>query len=106
MNNSLFHDDWKKGQIITIPKPNTDHKNPANYRPITLLPVLGKLFEKIIRSRLNELIKEKIPAFQFGFKEKRSTVHPLTILTSNVQTAKHVNLKSAAIFLDIKKSLR
>lgn len=104
INNSYFHSDWKKGQIITIPKPNTDHKNPANYRPITLLPVLGKLFEKIIRNRLNELVKEKIPIFQYGFKQKSSTIHPLTILTSNIQTAKHSNLKSAAIFLDIKKA--
>ena len=48
--------------------------------------------------------KDIIPNHQFGFKEKCATIHPLTILTSNVQTAKHENLKSAALFLDITKA--
>lgn len=104
LNNHHFPDIWKKGQIIVIPKPNTEHTKTENYRPITLLPVLGKLFEKIIKGRILDCISEKIPAFQFGFKEKCSTLHPITILMSNVQSAKLDNLKSAAVFLDIKKA--
>lgn len=100
----VFPDIWKKGQIIVIPKPNSDHSKANNYRPITLLPVLGKLLEKIIRNKIESIVRNKIPVQQFGFKEKCSTLHPLTILTSNVQTAKLNNLKSAALFLDIKKA--
>ena len=40
---------WKRGTIITIAKPNTDTSRPASYRPITLLPVLSKNFEKLIK---------------------------------------------------------
>lgn len=37
---------FKTGIIKLIPKPNTDHTNPINYRPISLLEVSGKFFEK------------------------------------------------------------
>lgn len=45
LSHSLFPSEWKKGILITIPKANTDNSNIENYRPITLLPTLGKNFE-------------------------------------------------------------
>ena len=64
-----FPEIWKKGQIIVIPKPNTDHTRANNYRPITLLPVLGKLLEKIIRNKIELIAKNKIPMHQFDLKK-------------------------------------
>ena len=104
LQHAYYPREWKQGTIITIPKPNTNHKKPANYRPITLLPVLGKMFEKIIKERIEESIGNKIPGYQFGFKEKASTLLPLTILVSNVQATKLKGQKSAALFLDINKA--
>lgn len=104
LNNHYFPDKWKQGTLITIAKPNTDHSKASNYRPITLLSVLAKNFEKIIKSILYQHIRNKIPNHQFGFQEKRSTVHPLTILVSNIQTARLTGQNSAAIFLDINKA--
>lgn len=104
MANMYFPKEWKAGVLITIPKPNSDHSKAINYRPITLLPALGKIFEKIIKALLEEHISHKIPGYQFGFTTKSSTLHPLTILTSNVQTAKLEGKKSAALFLDINKA--
>ena len=102
-----FHhipDEWKLGTIITLPKPNTDHTKTDNYRPITLLPVIGKNFEKIIKNRIWDKIGSRIPGYQFGFKPKSSTLHPLTVLTNNIETAKLNDKKSAAVFLDISKA--
>ena len=47
--NNYFPESWKSGIIITLPKPNTGNSLPENYRPITLLPTIGKIFEKIIK---------------------------------------------------------
>lgn len=47
MRKRFFLDEWKIGTIVTIPKPGMDHSKAANHRPITLLPVLGKNFEKL-----------------------------------------------------------
>ena len=65
--------------------------------------MLAKLFEKIV-SRIFNAVRDKIPIHQFGFKEKFSTLHPLTILVSNIQTNKLKNLRTAALFLDIKRA--
>lgn len=99
-----FPKEWKTGIVITIPKPNTNHSSPENYRPITLLPVLGKNLEKIIKTRLDLEVSTKIPEQQFGFRSKSSTIHPLTILVSNVQTNHLMGNKTAGLFLDIKKA--
>lgn len=96
--------EWKTGTIITIPKPNLDHSRTANYRPITLLPVLGKLLEKIIKNKLEQETRNRIPPYQFGFRNKCSTIHPLTILTNNIETTRLNGRKTAAIFLDIHKA--
>ena len=101
---SYFPEEWKLGIITTIAKPNSDSTKAENYRPITLLPVLGKIFEKLIKSRMEQSFGSRIPQNQFGFRQNSSTIHPLIILTSNVQiTAKKGN-NTAALFLDIKKA--
>ena len=51
----------------------------ANYRPISILPVFGKIFEKVIYTRLYDfLTKNKIISeFQFGFQKFHSTTHAI-----------------------------
>ena len=44
--------DWSVGKIITIYKQKGDPTDPVNYRPITLLSCLGKLFTSILNNRL------------------------------------------------------
>jgi len=53
--------------IIIIPKPRKDPKIPTNHRPISLLNTMGKLFEKLLLSRLKTHIMSKIRPEQFGF---------------------------------------
>lgn len=104
LKNSLFPQLWKTGVIITIPKPNTDHSKIENNRPITLLPSIGKLYERIIKSRLEEAVSAAIPIYQFGFVKGKSTLNALTTLVSNVEASKLSNKKTAALFLDIAKA--
>ena len=61
--------------MIFIHKAGTDKHNPLNYRPISLLNTMGKIFGKIINNKLiifletNQIIKEA----QHGFRSKRGT---------------------------------
>lgn len=96
--------EWKTGTIITIPKHGTDLSKVVNYRPITLLPTLGKNFEKLIKNKIQENTGHQIPNYQFGFKTNSSTTQPLTILTNNVETSKLNGNKSVALFMDINKA--
>jgi hypothetical protein len=76
---SYFPEKWKHAKIIAIGKPGKDKKCPLNYRPISLLSVVGKIFEKLIKTRLNSHIESMniIPNIQFGFRPKHSTSHQI-----------------------------
>ena len=72
---------WGQGVIIPIFK-GGDIENPKNYRGITLINILGKIYSQIL---LNRLIKwsdkhDRISPTQFGFQKCKSTVDCISIL--------------------------
>jgi hypothetical protein len=89
-----------------IPKPGKDPTNPLSYRPISLLNIAGKVFEKILSTRLKNFleINNLLPPEQFGFRSERSTINP--ILEFHTDTTRHANLKehTLAVFLDIERA--
>ena len=66
----------KLGQVTPLFKKG-DCQQLENYQPITLLPIIGKLFEKIIYSRLYTYLASKniLNMNQFGFRKSHSTSH-------------------------------
>ena len=68
--------DWSVGNIIPIYKQNGNPTDPANYRPITLLSCLGKLFTSILNKRLQLFTEkyDKISQNQAGCRKGFSTV--------------------------------
>ena len=47
LNTDKFPSEWKKGNVVPIHKKH-DKKNVKNYRPASLLPICGKIFERLI----------------------------------------------------------
>lgn len=95
---------WKNGLIIPIPKLNLDNTFTKNFRPITLLSTLSKLFEIIIKKRIEKELNQHIPIYQFGFKKKHSSLHPLFILINNIQTSNLLKNHTACLFIDTNKA--
>lgn len=106
INNSYFPDTWKIAKTIPIPKPGKDRRDVTSYRPIALLSCLGKLFERIINSRLYAEMEflDCIPNTQFGFRRQHSTVHALTFLTSHIKSAFRMGKTTAALYFDVAKA--
>ena len=79
-----FPDQWKKSVITMILKPDKLAALPGSYRPISLLPVIGKLLEGIMASRLTKyMIKNGlINKYQCGFRKGKSCEHQLLRLGS------------------------
>ena len=73
--------DWSKGLIFPLHK-DGDDRDPSNYRGITLLSVVGKLYSSIITRRLSLWCEKesKISDEQCGFRKDRSTIDQLYIL--------------------------
>ena len=51
LNSGIFPDKWKKGNIVIVHK-KASKQIVTNYRPISLLPIVGKIFEKVIYNNL------------------------------------------------------
>ena len=97
---------WKQAKVIMIPKPGKDLTKPTSYRPISLLPAIGKIFERIIARRLSSFL-EKANYFdenQAGFRKKRSSVDQLFKLSQSVSTALKKHKKAVGVFLDVEKA--
>jgi len=77
--------------------PATD---PANLRPISLLPTLGKLFERCILKRLLDVIQP----FQYGFRNDTCTTHQLVRIVDDVTNGFKRDRTTGLVAVDINKA--
>ena len=105
LEEGIFPDSMKTAEIIPIYK-GKDKQLLTNYRPISLLPVLSKVLEKIIYKRLYAfLIKENILfESQYGFRQGRSTIQALTEFIGNIIKGFEENKFTLGVFIDLSKA--
>jgi hypothetical protein len=74
---------WKTAEVIMIPKPGRNLSEEESYWPISLLPIMSKLFEKLILKHLKPIIEEKylMSLHQFGFRKNHSTIDQVHHIT-------------------------
>ena len=105
MTKGIFPDQLKIAKIIPIHKGGA--KNIAsNYRPISLLPIFGKVLEKITAARFLKFINKHIilTQKQFGFRKNRLTELAVTEVYNRLLDNLENKNYTCAIFLDLAKS--
>ena len=70
---------WKKGLIVKIFKKD-DLRDCNNWRGVTLLPVISKIFCRMLLERIKRCVDKKLRKEQTGFRSKRSTSEQIFIL--------------------------
>lgn len=97
---------WKESEIVMIPKPGKDVSQVTSYRPISLLPILSKLFEKLLISSLSPHINSRhiVPDHQFGFRESHSTIEQVHRITTLIRKAFENKQYCSALFIDISQA--
>lgn len=97
---------FKNAKVIPIPKPGKDGSVASNYRPISLLNTLAKLFEKIIHTRLMEFASENniLNEEQFGFRPQHSTAHQILRVTRHVRLNWSQRRSTGLVLFDIEKA--
>ncbi|GBP86568.1 Probable RNA-directed DNA polymerase from transposon BS [Eumeta japonica] len=106
LKNCYFPPVWKEAEVIGIPKPGKPRNLPASYRPISLLSGLGKMYEKLLKTRLREYLfgKGLIINEQFGFRSNHScpqqTLRLVEYITEGFKTKK----RTVAVFFDVAKA--
>ena len=101
----VFPDDLKVGKIAPVHK-SGDKDQLHNYCPISVLPTVARVFEKIIYGQLYEyfITNKLLRNQQFGFRSLHSTALALSKSTSNWWLSIYKGNMNSVIFLDIKKA--
>lgn len=83
-----------------------DRLDIQNYRPVSLISNLAKIFEKIIKNRLYSYLKKYniISNCQYGFQEGLSTEDAISNLTKRIYSSLDSKQPSIAVFLDLAKA--
>lgn len=83
LQDGVFPTEWKKTRILPIFK-NHDQKDVKNYRPISILSCLSKLFESLLYPHIFTHIKNYLTEFQHGFYKGRSVETNLVLAVSDI----------------------
>lgn len=96
---------FKKSVITPIYK-NGARDQVNNYRPISILPAMSKILEKIMNSQLSKYleINKLLSSSQYGFRSGVSTADAVNKLTDYIFQNLDKNMKCIAVFLDLAKA--
>ena len=99
LSNGEFIDAFK---VVPVSKKGSTY-DVNNYRPISLLPVLSKILEKLVYRRVVSFLTGQgfFHKNQFGFKKIFSTSHATTLLVENITTAFEKKQSMIGVFLDL-----
>ena len=101
----VFPQSLKMALVCAIHKKN-EKTSCANYRPISLLSNIGKIFERIMYNRIEDFLDEHniIYEYQFGFRKKYSTNHALLSIIEQIRTNLDNKNFACGIFVDLQKA--
>jgi len=105
IKNGRLPNEWKTSLVVPIPKKG-DPSDPANYRPISLLPVLSKLLERHMSNLVYDhlLVHSPISIAQWGFLPKRSTTDAVLSVIHEWHQILDSGSEVCAVFFDLKKA--
>ena len=96
----------KTAKVIPIYKNKGSPQDVTNYRPISLLSNIDKIFEKLVHSRVVKFFDKNEILFknQFGFRSKHSTTHALINLTEEIRCNVDKDMYCCGTFIDLQKA--
>ena len=105
LSNGIFPNKLKTGSITPIYKKG-DSRCLDNYRPVSTLPIFGKILEKIIYNRLYNYLSAMNVIYdrQFGFRRQHSTSHAVNYSVNKILKETEQNNHVIGIFIDLSKA--
>ena len=101
-----FPKELKIAKVIPLYKNKGSINDISNYRPISMLSVFSKIFEKLIHNEVSNFFDSHnlFSSSQYGFRQKHSTVHALINAVSNLQESIDEGNSALGIFVDFSKA--
>ena len=98
-----FPDELKVADVIPVFK-KEDPNNKANYRPISLLPIISKIFERVLFEQIEKFSENILSPKLCGFRKGHSTQHALLNLLKNWQKTSDKSGVIGTVLMDLSKA--
>ena len=105
LETGIFPDDWEKAKVHPILK--SDERNiPSNYRPISILPAISKIIERVMHTQLLEYFQagNLLTDSQSVFRPNHSTCTALISAVNLWLTNMDADKLNGSVFIDLKKA--
>ena len=105
LDKGKFPLEWKNANVAPVHKKN-DKQLVKNYCPVSLLPMCGKIFERILYNSLFDFLNQNdlISPAQSGFKPGDSCINQLLSITHEIYHSMDEGYEIRGVFLDISKA--
>ena len=105
LSSGVFPDELKIAKVIPLFKTGAVN-DVSNYRPVSLLPQMSKILEKLFEIRLRNYIDKNDFLFkgQYGFRTNHSTNMALNEMTDMIVNVMDKKMYSLGVFIDLKKA--
>uniref|UniRef100_A0A2M4CKD9 Putative reverse transcriptase n=1 Tax=Anopheles darlingi TaxID=43151 RepID=A0A2M4CKD9_ANODA len=92
LESGVFPEEWKRQRLVLLPKPGKQPGPASALRPLCMISNLGKVFERVILDRLNDVLEfsedgPRLAPQQHGFRKGRSTVGAMETLVEKALEA-------------------
>ena len=104
LKESCFPDCWKVSSVVPVFKNVGERSTAKNYRPVSLLSLLSKVFKKRVNNRIVDHLENcgLFSDFQYGFRSSRTTADLLTVVSDRIAFNRSGTI--GAVALDISKA--
>ena len=105
INTGIFPQEWKESRVSPVYKSGARNDS-SNYRPISVIPVIAKIFEKIVYDQLYEYLNNynHLTTCRSGFRSLHSTLTALVEATNSWSVNIDNGLVNGVVFIDLKKA--
>ena len=103
---SCFPDCWKVSLVVPVFENVGARSTAKNYRPVSLLSMVIKVFEKLVNNRIVHQLEKfgLFPDFQYGFRSSQSTADLLTVASDRIDRAFDRSGATSAVAFDISRA--
>ena len=98
-----FPDELKIAEVTPVFK-KSDQLKKENYRPISILSHISKIYERIIHNQISEYMENKFSVYLTGFRKNHGTQHALLKMIEKWKETLDVGMNIGAIFMDLSKA--
>ena len=103
IDTSIFPNNLKKADVTPVHKKG-DRTMVSNYRPVSVLPTVSKIFEKLLSQQINSYIKMYLCDDLCGFREGFSSQHCLTVMIESIREVLDKGGIAGALLTDLSKA--